>query len=51
MHSRLFNYLEKFGVLYGRQFGFRKKSATIDALAELTEKIRLEIDKKYQIQI
>ena len=45
MHSRIYNYLEKFDLLYDRQFGFREKYATIDALAELTERIRLGNDK------
>ena len=33
-------YLEGFNLLYFKQFGFRKKYSTIDALAELTERIR-----------
>ena len=45
MHSRIYIYLEKFDLLYDRQFGFREKYATIDALAELTERIRLGNDK------
>ena len=45
MHSRIYNYLDKFDLLYDRQFGFREKYATIDALAELTERIRLGNDK------
>ena len=47
MHSRFYNYLEKFELLYHRQFGFRKKFATVDALAELTERLRLGVDKKH----
>ena len=45
MHSQLYNYLEKFELLYHRQFGFREKFATVDALAELTERLRLGVDK------
>ena len=45
MHSRFYNYLEKFDLLYRRQFGFREKFATFDALAELTKRLRLGVDK------
>ena len=45
MHSRFYKYLEKFELLYHRQFGFREKFATVDALAELTERLRLGVDK------
>ena len=40
MHIRLYNYLNKFNLLYEKQFGFRQKFNTIDALVELTEKLR-----------
>ena len=40
MHIRLYNYLNKFNLLYEKQFGFRQKYNTIDALVELTEKLR-----------
>ena len=45
MHSRFYNYLEKFELLYHRQFRFREKFATVDELAELTERLRLGVDK------
>ena len=39
MHFRLYNYLNKFNLLYEKQFGFRQKYNTIDALVEFTEKL------------
>ena len=33
-------YLERFCLIYKKQFGFRKKHCTIDSLVEMTEKIR-----------
>ena len=41
MFSIIYEYLEHFNLLYRKQFGFRKKHSTIDALAELTERIRV----------
>ena len=41
MFSRIYEYLEHFSLLYRKQFGFRKKHSTKDALAELTERIRV----------
>ena len=41
MQRRLYSYLEKYTLLYDKQFGFRKKDCAIDTLAELTEIIRL----------
>ena len=32
----------KFALLYSKQFGFRSKHSTIEAVVELTEKIRLK---------
>ena len=34
--------MEKFASLYSKQFGFRSKHSTIEAVVELTEKIRLK---------
>ena len=39
MFTRVYEYLEGFNLLYFKQFGFRKKHSTIDALAELAERI------------
>ena len=38
--DRLFSFLSKYNILYDKQFGFRPGRSTIDALSELTEKIR-----------
>ena len=38
--DRLFSFLSKYRILYDKQFGFRPGRSTIDALSELTEKIR-----------
>ena len=40
MHTRLYNFFERFGLLSPCQFGIQNKHSTIDALVELTEKIR-----------
>ena len=40
MYTRIYNYLEKFSLIYSRQFGFRSKHSTIDALVDFTEKMR-----------
>ena len=40
MLTRVYEYMEGFNLFYFKQFGFRKKHSTIDALAELTERIR-----------
>ena len=38
---RIYAYMEYHNLLFNRQFGFRTKHSTIDALVELLEKIRL----------
>ena len=40
MHTRLYEYFEKFKLFYYKQFGFLKKHSCIDAWAELTENLR-----------
>ena len=45
MHLRLYNYLGKFELIFYRQFGFSEKYATVYASAELTERLRLGVDK------
>ena len=42
MYNRIYAYMEKFALLYSKQFGFRSKHSTIEAVVELTEKIRLK---------
>ena len=41
MHNRLYSYFENLSLLYNKQFGFRTKHSTIDAVAELTENLRM----------
>jgi len=45
IYRRLYKFLEKFDVLYHKQFGFRQKHSTIHALIEVTENIKLALDK------
>ena len=40
MYNRIYRYVEHFQLLNSKQFGFRKKHSTIDAIAELTERLR-----------
>ena len=41
MFVRLYQYFENFNLLYEKQYGFRKKHSTIDALVNFSEKVRL----------
>ena len=45
MHKRLYEFLDEHDILFINQFGFRKKSSTIYALLEITERIRETMDK------
>ena len=45
MHTRIYKYFENFNLFYPRQFGFRNKHSTVDAIAEMTEQIREKRDK------
>ena len=40
MFNRVYSYFERFSLFYHRQFGFRKKHSTTDALVEFTENLR-----------
>ena len=40
LFKRLYDYLEKFRILYQYQYGFRKGHSTIHALVELVDKIK-----------
>ena len=44
MHTRLYNFLDTFEMLYPLQFGFREKHSTMHALLSLTESIKQSID-------
>ena len=46
MHSRLYNYLLKYNILYEYQFGFRKNHSTSLALVDVIENIYNLLDKK-----
>ena len=46
MYKRLYNYLEKYDILYSLQFGFREKMSTSQALMSISEMIRKSIDNK-----
>ena len=45
MHNRLSTFLEKNNILFRNQFGFRKNNSTVYALAQITEMIRVSIDR------
>ena len=44
MHTRLYNFLDTFEMLYPLQFGFSEKHSTMHALLSLTESIKQSID-------
>ena len=44
MHTRIYNFLNKFNCIYELQFGFRNKHSTNHALIQITEKIRKAVD-------
>ena len=50
MHFSLYKYLGKFDLLYERQFGCCQKYASVDALAEFTERLGLGIEKKISMK-
>ena len=42
---RIYAYMEYHNLLFNKQFGFRAKHSTIDALVELVEKNKIELPK------
>ena len=44
-HKRLYNFLEKYSLLFEKQYGFRVKMATNNALIDITNKIQETWDK------
>ena len=46
IYNRMYHFMERFSPLYNKQFGFRAKHSTIDALVDLTENIRSRSCKK-----
>ena len=51
IYNNLLEYLKEFDILTDRQFGFRPKHSTVDAIAELTERIRLMLDTKSSVPL
>ena len=45
MYKRLYNFMEESNILYDKQFGFRKNNSAVNALMEITEKIKESVDK------
>jgi len=45
MYSRLSNFLDKYKVLYSRQYGFRKSHSTTHTILNIIERIRQNLDK------
>ena len=46
LFNRMYAYMEYHNLLLNRQFGFRTKHSTIDALVELVEKIRFSFKER-----
>ena len=42
IYNRIYLYFEKFSLISNKYFGFRSKHSTIEALVELTEKIKMD---------
>ena len=47
--NRVYEFFEKFNCIYENQYGFRNKHSTVHALINITENIRLSLDKKETI--
>ena len=47
MYNRLIKFLDKNDRLYVKQFGFRSKHSSVDALIEITENLRLGTDEEF----
>ena len=47
MYNRLIRFLDKNDILFEKQFGFRSKHSTVDALTEITENIRSGTDEEF----
>ena len=46
MHTCIYGYLEKYDLLYNKQFGFRFKHSTSHALVSLIECLKSKLDDK-----
>ena len=47
MYNLLIKFLDRKDILYEKQFGFRSKHSTVDALIEITENIRSGTDEEF----
>ena len=47
MYNRLIKFLDKNDIFYEKQFAFRSKHSTVDALIEITENIRSGTDEEF----
>ena len=45
MFTRLYSFLSKYQILYQYQFGFREKHSTVQAIIEITDDIKEQLDK------
>ena len=48
VHNRLYSFLINNSILYEKQYGFRPKRSTIDAITEFTAGILRSLDRKKQ---
>ena len=46
IYNQLYNFLEKYSILYKYQFGFRKGYSTEQAILEITDSLKKAMDKK-----
>ena len=49
MYNRLIKFVDKNDILYKKQFGFRSKHSTVDALKEITANVRSGTDEEFTI--
>ncbi len=47
VHKQLYSFLQKYKILYLRQYGFRRKHSTCDAVSDFTYDMLQAQDKKY----
>ena len=51
MYNRVYSFVESFDLFHKKQFGFRKKHLTVDAIAEITEKVRENYQSNHKITL
>ncbi len=49
MHSRLYDFLSKYNILYPHQFGFRKNHSTTHALLDVIDECYKNLDIKNHV--